>query len=71
MYCVICYRVIVAPYVRSVGHLFAYLYTIDDDSERPMNYETSLLPNVFPMQVFPGDPWYQIPSFLSPELILF
>ncbi len=40
--------VIVAPYVRSVGHVFAYLYTLDDDSERPMDCETSLLPKVFP-----------------------
>ncbi len=44
VYCVVCYRVI----VKSVGHVFAYLYTLDDDSERPMDYETSLLPNVFP-----------------------
>ncbi len=43
----VCYRVIVAPYVRSVGHVFAYVYTLDDDSERPMDYETSLLPEVF------------------------
>ncbi len=41
----------VAPYVRSVGHVFAYLYTLDDYSERPMDYETSLLPNVFPLDV--------------------
>ncbi len=45
---VICYRVIVAPYVRSVGHVFAYHYTLDDDSECPMDYESSLLPEVFP-----------------------
>ncbi len=45
----VCYRVIVAPYVKSVGHVFAYLYTLDDDSERPMDYETSLLPKVFPL----------------------
>ncbi len=38
VYCVVCYRVIVAPYVRSVGHVFAYLYTLDNDSERPMDY---------------------------------
>ncbi len=25
IYCVVCYHVIVAPYVRSVGHVFAYL----------------------------------------------
>ncbi len=49
VYCVVCYRVIVAPYVRSVGHIFAYLYNLDDDSERPMDYETSLLPKVFPL----------------------
>ncbi len=48
IYCVVCYRVIVAPYVRSVGHVFAYLYTLDDDSECYMDYETSLLPKVFP-----------------------
>ncbi len=46
-YYVVCYRVIVAPYVRSVGLVFAYLYTLDDDSERPMDYETYLLPKVF------------------------
>ncbi len=28
------------------------LYTLDDDSERPMDYETSLLPKVFPLQTF-------------------
>ncbi len=44
---VIC--VIVTPYVRSVGHVFAYLYTLDDDSECPMDYETSLLPKGFPL----------------------
>ncbi len=49
VYCVVCYRVILAPYVGSVGHVFAYLYTLDDDSERPMDYETSLLPKVFPL----------------------
>ncbi len=49
VYCVVCYRVIVSPYVRSVGHVFAYLYTLDDDSLHPMYYETSLLPKVFPL----------------------
>ncbi len=34
-----CTRVVVAPYVRSVGHVFTYLYTLDDDSEHPMDYE--------------------------------
>ncbi len=48
VYCVVCYRVIVAPYVRSVGHVFAYIYTLDDDSEHPMDYETSLFLNIFP-----------------------
>ncbi len=46
---VVCYRVIVAPYVRSLGHVFAYLYTLDDDLEHPMDYETSLLSKVFPL----------------------
>ncbi len=46
-YIVVHYCVIVAPYVRSVGHVFTYLYIFDDDSERPMDYETSLLPKVF------------------------
>ncbi len=41
VYCVVCYRVIVAQYVRSIGHVFAYLYTLDDDSERPMDFLTS------------------------------
>ncbi len=30
-------------------HTFTYLYTPDDDSERPKDYETSLLPKVFPL----------------------
>ncbi len=47
IYCVVCYRVIVAPYVKSVGHVFAYLYTLDDNLECPMDYETSLLLKVF------------------------
>ncbi len=45
VYCVVCYRVIAAPYVRSVGYVFAYLYTLDDDSEL-WDYETYLLPKV-------------------------
>ncbi len=52
VYCKVCYHVIVAPYVRHIGHVIAYLYTLDDDSERPMDYETSLLPNVFPYYIF-------------------
>ncbi len=51
IYCVVCYRVIVTRYVRSVGHVFAYLYTLDDDSECPIDYETSLLPKVFPLKL--------------------
>ncbi len=47
---------IVAPYVRSVGHVFAYLYTLDDDSECPMDNETYLLPNVFPSKVIFDNP---------------
>ncbi len=47
VYCVVCYRVIVSPYVKSVVHVFAYLYTFDDDLERPKVYETSLLPKMF------------------------
>ncbi len=43
VYCVVCYRVIVAPYVRSVRHVFAYFYTLDDDLERPMDCVTSSL----------------------------
>ncbi len=49
IYYVVCYREIAASYVKSVGHAFAYLYTLDDNSEYPMDYETTLLPNVFPV----------------------
>ncbi len=28
IYCVVCYRVIEAPYVRSVGHVFVYQNTL-------------------------------------------
>ncbi len=45
---VVIYTSPIKLYIRSVGHVFAYLYTLDDDSESPMDYETSLLPNVFP-----------------------
>ncbi len=38
-----------SSHAKSVGHVFAYLYTLDDDSERPMDYETSLLPKVYPV----------------------
>ncbi len=46
VYCVVCYCVIVAPYVKSVSHIFVYLYTLEDNSECPMDYEISLLPKV-------------------------
>ncbi len=49
-YIVICYCMIAAPCVRSVGCVFVYLYTLDDNSERPMNYETSLLPKGYSME---------------------
>ncbi len=45
-----------SPYVRSVGHVFAYLYTLDDDLERPMEYETSLLRKGFPLQKYISAP---------------
>ncbi len=43
VYCVVCYCVIAAPYVRNVGHVFAYLYSLNDDWERQMDYERLLL----------------------------
>ncbi len=46
--------VMVAPFVRSVGHVFAYLYTLDDNSECPMDFATSLLPKVFPLNSYLG-----------------
>ncbi len=49
VYCVVCYHVIVGPYVRSVGR---HVFTLDNDSECPMDYETSLLPKVFPLYAF-------------------
>ncbi len=47
IYCVVCYRVIAAPYVWSVDHVFVYLYALDDDSERPMDYDTALFAKMF------------------------
>ncbi len=32
-------------------HVFTHHYTLDDDSERPMDYELSLLPKVFPLSI--------------------
>ncbi len=34
---------IIAPYVRSVGFVFAHHHTLFDDSECPLDYELSLL----------------------------
>ncbi len=45
VYCCVCYHMIAAPYIRSI---IAHRYTLDEDSEHSMNYELSLLPNVFP-----------------------
>ncbi len=47
VYCVVCYCVTAAPYVKSVGCVFAYRYTLGDDSECPMDYDTSLLLKFF------------------------
>ncbi len=52
VYCVVYYRVIASPYLSSVGHVFAYFYALVEDSKRPMDYETSLLPNVFPTSIY-------------------
>ncbi len=35
IYCVVCYHMIAAPCVRRVGCVFAHLYTLVDDLERP------------------------------------
>ncbi len=40
VYCVVCYSVIAA-----------HMYTLDNDSECPMDYETSLLPKVCPCTI--------------------
>ncbi len=37
IYCVVCYPVIAAAYVRSVGCVFAYIYILAYDSERLMD----------------------------------
>ncbi len=47
IYCMVCYRAIAAPYVRSVvisQHTVTVL--LDDDSERSMDYELSVLHQV-------------------------
>ncbi len=49
VYGVVCFGVIVAPYVISYSQVFAYLYIIDNDLECPMDLQTSLLPKVFPL----------------------
>ncbi len=65
------YHVIVAPYVRSVGHVFAYLYTLDDDSERPMDNETSLHPKVFPNDILTLLDSKRVTAFLLDLLAIF
>ncbi len=47
VYCVVCYHMIAAPHVRSIGHVIAHHYTLDDDSECPIDSELSLFPKVF------------------------
>ncbi len=37
-----------------IGHVFAYLYNLDDYSNHPMDYETSSLSNVFTLTYFCG-----------------
>ncbi len=53
VYCLVCYRVIVAPNVWSVGHVFTYLYTLDDnlESHSLWTMRLFLLPKVFPLVV--------------------
>ncbi len=48
VYCVVCYRVIDSPISRMCCHVFTHCYTLDDDSERPMDYELSI-----PLKGFP------------------
>ncbi len=36
------------PICKKCCHIFAHHYALDDESECPMNYELSLLPNYFP-----------------------
>ncbi len=62
VYCVVCYRVIAAPYVRSVGHVFAYLYTLDDNLERPMD----LLPKDFHLQLYHTVPLSSVNIYVEP-----
>ncbi len=33
-------------YIKISTHVFTYLYTLDDDSEHPVDYETSLFLSV-------------------------
>ncbi len=48
VYCLVCYRMIVAPYVRSVVMSLHVVKTLDDELEHPMKCELSLLPKGFP-----------------------
>ncbi len=38
VYCMVCYHVMAAPYVRSVDCVFAYPYALVDDSEWTMSF---------------------------------
>ncbi len=49
VYCVVCYHVIVASYVKSIGHVFTYLYTL---LECPIDNATLLLLKGFPMFIY-------------------
>ncbi len=49
-YCMVCYRVTVSPYVRSVALSF-HSYTLDDDSECTMDNELFLIPGVFSLNL--------------------
>ncbi len=56
---------IAAPHVRSVGHIFTYLYTLDDDSDCPMDYETLSLSKVFPLMTL----WFQHTDLCKNEVM--
>ncbi len=66
----VCYRVIAAPYVRSVRHVFAYLYTLDHDSELPMDSETSLLLKVFFLHVYETEKVFLVSLLISSEIYI-
>ncbi len=37
---------VITPYVRSVGHVFAYLYTLDEDSEHTQGFFCDLISKI-------------------------